>query len=217
MFWNIVAYVGLFVAALMLAMDTAIKQSKELTEKSPTFVRGKLWGFLPLSLIVLAGFIWIVKAINYQFKSEQSETTKRSTVQAELSFAPTFTVVVPRPTPAPTPTITVDPLIKRLTGFFRGHTYFQAEILVKENLGKTITISGTIKQVYLNDNGTGSIVFARGFDDPAVFMYFSKSWNQRLAALKEGDRVSIKGKIFKIDDDDVALDNCEIVDFDESK
>jgi hypothetical protein len=41
MLWDILTYACILAAALVLAVDTAIRQSRKVSERAPSFVRGK--------------------------------------------------------------------------------------------------------------------------------------------------------------------------------
>jgi hypothetical protein len=79
-------------------------------------------------------------------------------------------------------------------------------------LGETGKVSGIINQVYDNDDGTAAIIFEDSDHDLRVFMYFGKSWSQRLAALKAGDRVTVSGKAISVESDAIYLEDCRIID-----
>lgn len=57
-FWDVLAYAVIFVAAVMLAVDTGIKQNVRLAAHMPDFLEGPLWGFTPLVLLLVgAGLV----------------------------------------------------------------------------------------------------------------------------------------------------------------
>lgn len=62
-FWDWLAYIILSVAALILALDTGIRQSEKLFESSKTFLSSPFWGFAPLALMAIASLIFILKSI----------------------------------------------------------------------------------------------------------------------------------------------------------
>jgi hypothetical protein len=97
MFWNIVAYSVLLVGALMLAADTGIRQSRELSERAPQFVQGKFWGFTPLVLIAIAGLIWVGKAIDYKFSGAEFPRPRSEVTQ----IAPALPTIAPYGCPRP--------------------------------------------------------------------------------------------------------------------
>src|ERR1700719_1381930 len=49
---TVIFYGTLYIAAFMLAMDTGIKRSPELLSTF-SFIKGKLWGFSPLVLLLI--------------------------------------------------------------------------------------------------------------------------------------------------------------------
>jgi hypothetical protein len=55
--WDGIAAVGLFVGAVILAADAALKSTPTVCSKMPAFVGGPVWSFLPLVLVRLAAII----------------------------------------------------------------------------------------------------------------------------------------------------------------
>jgi hypothetical protein len=72
--WDAVTASALIVAAVLEAIDGAIKNSPHLSEKMPDFVGGITWSFLPLGLVAIAAIIWIVEA----FRKEPPQTPQPS-------------------------------------------------------------------------------------------------------------------------------------------
>ena len=60
-FWDWVGYSALWVAALMLALDTAVRQYPALALMAPSWIGGAAWGFLPFILVTFAAVLAIVK------------------------------------------------------------------------------------------------------------------------------------------------------------
>jgi hypothetical protein len=60
-FWDRIAYVCLWVAAVILATDTAFKLAPDLAEKVvPAWLSGPIWGFAPVVLLLLATGAFVV-------------------------------------------------------------------------------------------------------------------------------------------------------------
>jgi hypothetical protein len=55
--WERVAYVSLFVAALIVAAETAFKTEPEVMARLPDFFHSALWGFAPAALVIFATVI----------------------------------------------------------------------------------------------------------------------------------------------------------------
>lgn len=60
-FWDWVGYSALFVAALMLALDTAFRQDTNLQSLRPAWTLGRAWGFTPFLLLLIAGLLAVLK------------------------------------------------------------------------------------------------------------------------------------------------------------
>lgn len=53
-YWEWLAYVCLFVGAVIIAADTGIRISPDLSGYLPNFFHGPIWGFAPLILVLIA-------------------------------------------------------------------------------------------------------------------------------------------------------------------
>ena len=60
-FWEWVAYAALFVAAMIVASDTGLRIAPDLAAHMPDFVRGDIWAFTPLGLVILATIILLFR------------------------------------------------------------------------------------------------------------------------------------------------------------
>jgi hypothetical protein len=64
-----IGYSALYVGAVMLAVDAAIRNSEELKKRAPVFFSGMVWGFLPLILLSIFGAIKVTQALSLSSKS----------------------------------------------------------------------------------------------------------------------------------------------------
>ena len=62
-FWDWVAYACLFVAAVIVAADAAIKNAPTLSPHLPDWIGREYWSFAPLAMLTLGGIIFLVKVI----------------------------------------------------------------------------------------------------------------------------------------------------------
>jgi hypothetical protein len=60
-----IAYTGLWIAALMLAVDTGLRAYPELSKRMPAFLTGELWGFLPFALLTVSGVIFLARSLGW--------------------------------------------------------------------------------------------------------------------------------------------------------
>jgi len=58
--WEWIAYGCIWVAAIMLAINTGFRESPAMTP--PHFLDTRLWGFTPLALLIISGVIMVIKA-----------------------------------------------------------------------------------------------------------------------------------------------------------
>jgi hypothetical protein len=61
--WEFLAFVGLWIGAAILALDTGLKQAPNL-RRFVAFTEAPLWGFAPFILLTLSGLIFLARAIN---------------------------------------------------------------------------------------------------------------------------------------------------------
>jgi hypothetical protein len=71
-FWEWVAYVALFVAALIIAVDTGFRESPDVMARLPEFFHSEWWGFAPAVLVVAATIILLLR--EFVFKPRQQTT-----------------------------------------------------------------------------------------------------------------------------------------------
>jgi hypothetical protein len=65
--WNSsewLGYITLWIGAILLALDGGLRLSPELRAKSPKFILGALWAFLPLIFVILSGIFFGANAWN---------------------------------------------------------------------------------------------------------------------------------------------------------
>jgi hypothetical protein len=65
-YWEWIAYSGLFVAATIIAVDTGVRISPDLSSYVPAFVHGAIWGFAPLTLFIAATIILLVHELFFR-------------------------------------------------------------------------------------------------------------------------------------------------------
>lgn len=103
-----------------------------------------------------------------------------------------------------------------LVGLFEGHTSLQAKKLVEPYIGKWIVISGNLKHVSSTSPGHAFVTFeGRGIADKAagVNMFFNDNkWVERLSILRLADSLTVAGKIKDINQLEVDLEDCEVID-----
>jgi hypothetical protein len=59
-FWDRNAYLCLWVAAMILAADTAMKLAPDLAQKLPSWFKSPIFGFAPLALLIIAAGLFVV-------------------------------------------------------------------------------------------------------------------------------------------------------------
>jgi hypothetical protein len=195
----------------------------------PPLFLSNFWGYTPLILMTLAGVVWIVRAADYklfrslsdlaqQTATPQAAPTPLHMARADPSPSPTPAPTPPTATPssaatqtlAPTPSATnvpaIDPQILSLTGILHGRNYRKAEAQARANLGRRITLSGVVQDVYRD-----TVIFRKPTsEDPTTFMFFDPSSIDTLRSLKEGDQITVQGEIEGIEANVLELRHCQI-------
>lgn len=64
-FWEWVSYACLFMAAMIMAADTGVKQAPELVNYLPAFIHGPIWGFAPLFFVLAATILLVMHELGW--------------------------------------------------------------------------------------------------------------------------------------------------------
>jgi hypothetical protein len=119
--------------------------------------------------------------------------------------------------PVPVQAVTAQPIDlhrtpEELWALFDGLTDLQAAKVVESSLGKRMTLSGDVRNVW-PWNGTSSQVTLETVPHHSIYlMFLDKSCVDRLSTLRQGDRVTVRGLVERIGRYDVQLAGCEFVD-----
>jgi hypothetical protein len=106
---------------------------------------------------------------------------------------------------------------KELVSVFKGRTTTQGEKLVKSYIGKVIRLSRPIADVRISRDPLlwrrAVIVTFMGMalGEPNVFLRFSRKWASSLSVLREGEVITVIGRIHSIDQFSVWLSGCELI------
>ncbi len=58
---NVITYGSVVIAALIIAVEEALKRSPTVSAKLPRFMTSANWSFVPLALLIVAGIFWVIK------------------------------------------------------------------------------------------------------------------------------------------------------------
>jgi len=216
-FWEWVAYAALFVAAMIIAADQAIKMEPDLRQRLEIVVANPIWAFAPIALILLATGIFIGR--NWERKTTRqgrpinagifnpvtqpireepvSEKPARKEAVADQEERRVFVNVPP------------DYLMK----FFEDHTQILATRLVEPYVGKWIKISAPVFNVSARKNSAGEQTMTVALHRPKstiLFMLaFGSQWADVLTILRKDDLFTAIGKIEAVDRTSITLVDCE--------
>ncbi|MDE2802629.1 MAG: hypothetical protein OXK21_07095 [Chloroflexota bacterium] len=94
----------------------------------------------------------------------------------------------------------------------QGMTEIAAERVMEPHLGQWLRVSVVVSDV---SSRSGNIsVYASGNDSqPNLHLYFvARDWSSRLIVLNPGDTIRAEGKIARVTDSSLRLEECELVD-----
>lgn len=77
-FWDWVAYAILFVAAMIIAIDTGIRLSPVTWPHIPEFLHSGWWGFAPLALLIIATLILLARGLGWIGRRKMSASAEIS-------------------------------------------------------------------------------------------------------------------------------------------
>ncbi len=103
----------------------------------------------------------------------------------------------------------VDVTHEYLIGLFKDKLGIQANKLIAPYIGKWMSVSGKLGDV-LGDQLL-QVTFASVKVNEYLYMYFDKSWRDRLAVLQPGQIIHVIGRIDTVDTVSVALRDCELL------
>jgi hypothetical protein len=99
---------------------------------------------------------------------------------------------------------------KQLSANFENATTAQGERAVQPYLGKWMEVTGKVNNVTHNSDNSSHISFYDGVNY-FVFMFFKSEWYDHLAVLSKDQKISVRGKLLKVERRDVHLQECELV------
>jgi hypothetical protein len=133
----------------------------------------------------------------------------------ELSNIPApLTVAPPQITKPPRNFVEAHVTPEFLLKLRENNTALRAEVLIAEQLGKWMRVVGPLGEIHPGMSFGGSktptmVVFS--YDRTTrVYMWFSPEWNDRLALLTRGEKISVVGKLKEADHTKVQLEDCEL-------
>ena len=116
---------------------------------------------------------------------------------------------LPTPPPAakPPPRVFSDRSPQKLVALTEGLTSGQAEAVTEPYIGTWLGVHGTVFDVA--EQKDEMLVLLSGGDGPGLFLYFDKSWWDRIKLLRVKEPISVIGRIEFIDRNMIHLENCE--------
>lgn len=111
----------------------------------------------------------------------------------------------------------VDPLIPdELIKVFAGRTTIQGMKLCRIYMGRWITVSGPIENIFMKGQfpfAKTVVTFASGENKAGISMLFGRKWKEPISMLRLGDQIIVRGQVEEVDASRVMLKRCEPIDF----
>ena len=167
-----------------------------------TRVRSKMWK-TTFYAVAAVGILILVASMYYVLTAPagSSDTWKRE----PQDYSRNFVSVTPR----------------FLASLYRGHTKAEGDKLLDLYRGRWMHVSGTVKNADDFEFGGKHVTLQIGpggfldrvfgaLTDTNVLAYFDSKWDDQIAALHAGDRITIVGNIDAMSDDGPVLQTCEL-------
>jgi hypothetical protein len=94
--------------------------------------------------------------------------------------------------------------------FRRGRTSMEGSIFSERFINKWMVVCGPFGDVSVLRETT-LVTFAFRNSAELVFMYFNENWRERLGIIIQDKKIAVAGRIFRVRNNDLQLDDCEIV------
>jgi hypothetical protein len=141
---------------------------------------------------------------------------------AEVPTVPSSPTTAPPPTPPEKPRrnfVDADVTPESLAGLYEEHTRLGAAARASKYIGKWMPVSGPLHEVMggwpiLGDRTPAVAAFVS--KGPSVLMVFSGEWIDRVAMLQKNQSIYVIGQIEVIERSKIVLENCELVDSDQT-
>lgn len=66
----------LYLGAVVMALDTALAPGSNIAHAAPTLAMGGVWPIVPIVLMSVAAFVWIVRGLHADEPGEQRESER---------------------------------------------------------------------------------------------------------------------------------------------
>jgi hypothetical protein len=204
-FWEWVAYVALFVAALIIAADTGFRESPDVMARLPEFFHSEWWGFAPAALVVAATIILLLREFVFSNNKLPQQATSFLPPARDSSELPK----TPAPATAPKPKkvfVNVSP--SYLLSLYENVTTLQGDELAAAYIGKWMPVTGRVHDIF----GLSNAVTAQIFDHDEKFISasFSAEESEKVSHIAHGETITIRGEIYSSADRYLKLVKCEL-------
>lgn len=180
--------------------------------------RTKHWRISTRMVILAIAAAIYFPVIGFQIYKQYKQENR----SAATASQPTQATTLPTPNSEGSPIlekrIFIDITTERLTGFYRQYNEVQANEAVKPYLGKWMKVSGKVSNV-VPDNDESRSLSISITPDPFVFetshvivaRVSDPKWKPRASVLDKGEKVTVIGKLVRVVEPGVFLEECEIV------
>jgi hypothetical protein len=209
-FWEWVAYVALFVAALIIAADTGFRESPDVMARLPEFFHSEWWGFAPAVLVVVATIILLLREFVFPNNKLRHQATSFSMAVRDGSERPkTSAPATGSATGANPKNVFVNVSPAYLIGLYENKTTAQGDDLAAAYIGKWMpAVTGRVHDIYGNPDALHAQIFDN--DEKFISATFSAKESEKVSNIARGETITVQGEIESADGP-LKLVKCELV------
>jgi hypothetical protein len=196
-FWEWVAYVALFVAALIIAADTGFRESPDVMARLPEFFHSEWWGFAPAVLVVVATTILLLR----EFVFSNNKLPQQATSKPSAPATATATVTKPKKV-----FVNVSP--SYLIGLYENRTTIQGDDLAAAYIGKWMIVTGRVQDIRLKEDGTCHALI-QDSDGAWIGADFTEKSSDTISHIAHNSIIKVRGEISLVNPW-VILRKCEL-------
>jgi hypothetical protein len=209
-FWEWVAYVALFVAALIIAADTGFRESPDVMARLPEFFHSEWWGFAPAVLVVVATIILLLREFVFPNNKLRHQATSFPMAVRDGSDLPKTSAPAAAPATGAMPRkvfVNVSP--SYLVGLYKNKTTVQGDDLAAAYIGKWMSVTGRVRDIFGKPDALCAQIYDN--DETLISAVFSAQESEKVPHIARDETITVRGEIYSADPY-LKLVNCDLVD-----
>jgi hypothetical protein len=213
-FWEWVAYVALFVAALIIAADTGFRGSPDVMARLPEFFHSEWWGFAPAVLVVVATIILLLREFVFPNNKLRHQVTSFSMAVRDGELPKTSAAATAFATGAQPKKVFVNVSPSYLTGLYKNKTTAQGNDLAAAYIGKWMPVTGRVHDIFGKPGALHAQIYDN--DETLISASFSAQESEKVSHFARGETIKVRGEIDSADPF-LKLVNCDLVETDQAQ